>query len=144
MFQSKRKKNALYSFLVTSQSNKNYQVWLWLFKWKKVLGKILFKIFKFPAKKLRKIRALRNTHAPNFFYFLQLISFQKFLIFPPKNLEKIRCPKYACAVFLKKIKGKKNLSVVVSLSSFIVLQSINKITKQYLLSVLASFIIFQQ
>ena len=46
--------------------------------------------------------------------------------------------------FLKKIKGKKNLSVVVSLSSFIVLQSINEITKQYLLSIFASFIIFQQ
>ena len=44
----------------------------------------------------------------------------------------------------KKIKGKKNLSVVVALSSFIVLQRINKITKQYLLSVFASFTIFQQ
>ena len=44
----------------------------------------------------------------------------------------------------KKIKGKKNLSVVASLSSFIVLQSINEITKQYLLSIFASFIIFQQ
>ena len=69
------------------------------------------------------------------------MSFQKILIFPPKNLEKIRMRR---CFFFKQIKGKKNSSVVVSLSSFIVLQSINKITKQYLLSVFASFIIFQQ
>ena len=78
------------------------------------------------------------------FFFLQLISFQKFLIFPPKNLEKYGAQNTHAPFFFKKLKGKKNLSVVVSLSSFIVLQSRNKNTKQYLLSVFASFIIFQQ
>ena len=56
--------------------------------------------------------------------------------FPAKKLRKNTVPKIRMRRFF--------LSVVVSLSSFIVLQSINKITKQYLLSVFASFIIFQQ
>ena len=66
--------------------------------------------------------------------------------FPAKKLRKNTVPKIRMrrCFFFKQIKGKKNSSVVVSLSSFIVLQSINKITKQYLLSVFASFIIFQQ
>ena len=62
---------------------------------------------------------------------------QLFFLFSASNVlskdfnfpaEKIRWPKYACAVFFffKQINGKKNSSVVVSLSSFIVLQSINK------------------
>ena len=63
--------------------------------------------------------------------------------FPAKKLRKNTVPKIRMRRFFLK-KGKKNLSVVVSLSSFIVHQSINKITKQYLLSVFASFIIFQQ
>ena len=82
----------------------------------------------------------------------QLFSFSasnilsKVFNFPAKKLRKNTVPKIRMRRFFlkKKIKGKKNLSVVVSLSSFIVLQSINKITEQYLLSVFASFIIFQQ
>ena len=103
--------------------------------------------FKFPAKKLRKIRAPKDTHAPTFFFLFSATNIlSKIFNFPAKKLRKNTVPKIRMRRFFlkKKIKGKKNLSVVVSLSSFIVLQSINKITKQYLLAVFASFIIFQQ
>ena len=72
------------------------------------------------------------------------MSFQKILIFPPKNftVPKIRMRRF---FFFEQIKGKKTQVLwCLYLLTLIVLQSINKITKQYLLSVFASFIIFQQ
>ena len=57
------------------------------------------KKFDFPAKKLiKKIRVLKLRMLQFFFIFnLHLIKCGEF--FPPKNLEKIRRPKYACANF---------------------------------------------
>ena len=56
----------------------------------------LFKRFQFPAKKPRIIRAHISLS------FLLVTSVQMWRIFPPKDLEKIRRLKYACANFLKK------------------------------------------
>ena len=59
-------------------------------------------------------------------------------IFPPKNLEKIRCSKYACAVFLK-IKLLLSICCLLVLSS---LKSINKIVDSFLHNLLLSLVIY--
>ena len=58
------------------------------------------KKFDFPAKKLiKKKYGCLNYACSNFFFIFNLHLIKCGEFFPPKNLEKIRRPKYACANF---------------------------------------------
>ena len=85
-------RSLFYSWWLTSKPKINI--------WRNFVYRVLAISFNFPAKKLRKIRALKIRMRRNFFFLnLQVLAVQNALIFPPKVLEKIRAPKIRMRCF---------------------------------------------